>query len=153
MSNTIVSSDANKNGQKIQDPDGNHRIYLLNSTGATVALGAVAKKGYDATNNVIAAIAVADSSTAYDEVLVAAEAITTATRGWWYYEGSGITMTPVADTTYTADDGLKMHNGTVTDTTAAAAYGASEFGAVETGGDTTTSLVVTLFGRSVLNTT
>ena len=153
MSETIVSSKANKNGQIKMEKDGNRQIYLLNDTGAAVSEGAVAKKGYDTTLHCLAAIAVADSSTAYDEVLVAAETIAASAYGWWIFEGSGITMTPVADTTYTADDGLKMHNGTVTDTGAAAAYGASEFGVVETGGDTTTSLVVTLFGRSVLNTT
>ena len=126
-------------------------IILLNDTGSATAKGTVCRIGYDTTLNQLAAVAVADSAVR-ERIVVSSEVIASGAYGRFWIRGSGITAT-VADTTYTADDGLRMYDGTVTDMTAGYAFDDNEFGVVETGGDTTTSIVITLLGRESLGET
>jgi len=151
MAETIVSSKANKNGQRMQDKSGNIRIYLYNDSGSDISAGDVKKIGYDTTLNCLAAVDLADGAH-YNRVIVAAEDIDDGDYGYFYIEGSGITAT-VADSTYTADEGLKIHDGTVAATGAAMAFNDNEFAICEVGGDTTTSITITLLGREALGST
>ena len=126
-------------------------IFLLNDTGSATAVGTVCRIGYDTTLNKLSAVAVADAAVR-ERIVVSAEVVASGSYGRFWIRGSGITAT-VADTTYTADDGLRMYDGTVTDMTAGYAFDDNEFGVVETGGDTTTSIVITLLGRESLGET
>jgi len=150
MSSVISKSDASTCGMSVNMLHG-EAIILLNDTGSATAVGTVARIGYDTTLNKLAAVALADSAVR-ERIVVAAEVIAAGAYGRFYIRGSGITMT-VADTTYTADDGLRMYDGTVTDMTAGYAFDDNEFAVVEVGGDTTTSITVTLLGRESLGET
>lgn len=123
-------------------------IILLNDTGSATAVGTVCRIGYDTTLNKLAAVALA-SGAYYEQVVVSAEVIASAAYGRFWIRGSGITMT-VADSTYTADESLKVSSGTVVATGGAYAHADTDFGICEVGGDTTTSLTVTLLGRESL---
>jgi len=84
-------------------------------------------------------------------VVVPDISVSSGDRLWIQFQGPA-TVT-VADTTYTAGDGLKIHNGAVTDMGAAHSNADEEFASITTGGDTTTSLTVYLVGREALGTT
>ena len=135
------------NGMTYEDLNGKLRIVLYDGTGSSVARGAARRVAYDSTNNRLCAKALG-SDASQQQVVIAAEPCAANKKGEYYVKGSGITLT-VSDSTYTADDGLAIAAGSIVDTGSAFVGGDSEFAAVETGGDTTTSVTVTLFEKEV----
>ena len=135
------------NGQVFTDYNGNTRIALYDGTGSSVARGALARVGYDATYKRLCAKALA-STDSLQLFVIAAEPVAAYGKGDYYIAGSNITLT-VPSTTYTAGRGLYVRGTAIVQSGSAYAPNGTNFAAVDVGGSTVTSVTVSLFRTPV----
>jgi hypothetical protein len=149
----IAESGAKLLGSEKWEAGKRYKYVYVGATATAATPMMLARVSTAAQNPSVVALATSTGTAQYLQVAVPVAGRSTGDYDWVQIEGP--CQITVASSTYTTGDGLKVHDGVVTDMGAAYIQTNTEFAAitVATTTATQTSITVELNGRTVLSTT